>query len=72
MLDTMTGVLEMFPGAVVTGTLPYGEAATRCASHVQTQNGRIPCGNVVDPKRGSLCEDPRGCRREGRVNGYAG
>lgn len=70
MLDTMTAVLELFPGAVVSGSLAYGETAVRCAGHVVGQTGRIDCGNVVDPKRGSMCEDPRGCRKEGRVTGY--
>ncbi len=65
-------VSSEFPGSVYSENLPYGEASVRCSGHVVGQTGRIPCGNTVDPKRGSVCEDPLGCRREGRANGYAG
>jgi hypothetical protein len=71
-LATVEMVSARFPGAVVDRSLPYGEAAQRCAGMVMTQIGRVPCANVADPKFGSMCQDPRGCRREGRVNGYAG
>ncbi len=70
-LEALTAVLAAFPGATAYGNLPYGEMTPRCAGMVMTQHGRQPCGNVVDPKRGSMCEDPRGCREAGRVNGYA-
>jgi hypothetical protein len=71
MLAAVECVSQAFPDATVSGVLPRGESAVRCAGHVVTQTGRHACGNTVDPKRGSMCEDPRGCRREGRVNGYA-
>lgn len=71
LLGALGAVLGAFPGATPSGTLPYGELAVRCAGMVMTQNGRIACGNVSDPKSGSMCQDPRGCRREGRVSGYA-
>lgn len=59
-------IQEIFPGAVPVEVLHLSETAVRCKGMTAGQLGRIPCGNTAEPKRGVLCEDPRGCRSEGR------